>query len=84
MGFVCKGHGTPLCALTFVGHVRAGLVVELLAGDTAHPPDIIAQCVAFVLAVVQAGTLLKSIVITSSVGQDLLVFVQKGVDEQVD
>lgn len=84
MGFVCKGHGTPLCALTFVGHVRAGLVVELLAGGTAHPPDVIAQCVAFVLTAVQAGTLLKGIVIPASVGHDLLVFVQKGVDEQVD
>lgn len=61
-----------------------GFVVELLAGDTAHPPDIIAQCVAFVLAVVQAGTLLKGVIITASAGHDLLVFVQKGVDEQVD
>jgi hypothetical protein len=59
-------------------------VVELLAGGTAHPPDVIAQRVAFVLVAVQTGTLLKGIVITASVGQDLLVFVQKGVDEQVD
>lgn len=71
-------------AHTFVGHLRAGFEVQLLAAAAADPLDVIAQGVAAVLATVQADAFVKCAVVTAPVGHALLVFIQEGVNKQVD
>lgn len=70
--------------LTFVRHDGAGLHVQPPASTGADLLDVVAQSVATVLSAVQADALLEDAVVSALVGHVLFVFVQQGVDEQVD
>lgn len=69
---------------TFVGHPRARLQEELLAGAAANLLDVVAQRVAAILATVQADALVEDAVVPAPVSHALFVLVKQRVDEQMD
>lgn len=69
---------------TFIGHLRASLQIHFAVSLGSHFVDLIAQIVATVLPAAQTQPLLKGFPCVAAIGQAWLVFVQEGVDEEVD
>lgn len=69
---------------TFVGHPRACLQEELLAGAAVNLLNVVAQRVAAILAAVQADAFVEGTVVPAPVRHDLFVLVEQRVDEQMD